>query len=112
MINENSTDIWEKIFWEFWKISGEEKSKVKVKELTLTRLWLYVKLEWKKVTKYYKNFKFSETREKDENFHIKIMIFREELDLRWCFQNQQTENHRTRVFGQNPQIDYPNDIQI
>ena len=31
---------------------------------------------------------FLETREKKENFDIKIVIFREELDLLWFFQNQ------------------------
>ena len=39
------------------KIFGEEKSKVKVKALILTRLWLSIKSERKKVRKYYEIFK-------------------------------------------------------
>ena len=31
---------------------------------------------------------FLETREKDHNFVIIIVLFREELDLVWFFQNQ------------------------
>ena len=33
------------------------------------------------MVKYYKNYVFPETREKLENFDIKYVIFREELDL-------------------------------
>ena len=35
---------------------------------------------------------FSETREKEENFDINIVIFRKELDLLWFIENQYTKN--------------------
>ena len=43
---------------------------------------------------------FLETREKKENFDIKILIFIEELDFLWVFQNQSTKNHQNKGFGQ------------
>ena len=62
------------------KIFGEEKSKVKVKALTLTKLCLSIKSK-RKIARIYCENIFLETREKDENFDIKFMILREELDL-------------------------------
>ena len=32
--------------------------------------------------------KFSKTRQKEDNFDIKYVIFREELDLLWFIENQ------------------------
>ena len=36
---------------------------------------------------------FLETREKEENFDIKVVIFLAQLDLLWFSQSQWTENH-------------------
>ena len=43
---------------------------------------------------------------------IKFMIFQEELDLLWIIENQRSEESKNEHFGENLQIDNPNDIQI
>ena len=56
--------------------------------------------------------KYFKTREKMEFIDIKLMIFREEIDLLCIIEYQRSENPRNEHLPRNIQIDWSNDIQI
>ena len=62
------------------------KVKSRGQSIDFDLLWLFIKLERKRRENITKII-FSETTEKEENFDIKYVIFREELDLLWFIEN-------------------------
>ena len=83
------------MFLGFLKIYGEEKSKVKVKGLTLTFdfMWNHRRKRRDDISKII----FLETREKEKNFDIKIVIFREQLDLLWLSKSKDRKSPKLGV---------------
>ena len=56
-------------------------------------LWNHRRKRWDNIIKII----FLETREKEENFDLNIVIFRAQLDLLWFFKSQWIENTKIKV---------------
>ena len=85
IINENCTNIWEKMILGFWNFLEKKSQKSKSNYW----LWPYFDFMWNQRRKRWDNITkiiFLENREKEDNFDIKIMRFRAQLDLLWFFE--------------------------